>query len=146
MKKLIVVNNPKNWKLHVPGIEITSAQDYLISSKYTNERNLRVFNLCRDYSYQSKGYYVSLLAEARGHKVSRCQRISLAWICACLMRLMRWKPVKMGNDRVNPTADDLVHWKFFSGLPIDIEFHIRLPDPLSVGIQEAFCTSTTFLR
>ena len=30
---------------------------------------MRVFNLCRDYSYQSKGYYVSLLAEARGHKV-----------------------------------------------------------------------------
>ena len=69
MKKLIVVNNPKHWKLHVPGIDIISAQDYLISSKYTNERNLRVFNLCRDYNYQSKGYYVSLLAEARGHKV-----------------------------------------------------------------------------
>ena len=69
MKKLIVVNNPKHWKLHVPGIDIISAQDYLISSRYTNERNLRVFNLCRDYSYQSKGYYVSLLAEARGHKV-----------------------------------------------------------------------------
>ena len=50
MKKLIVVNNPKNWKLHVPGIDIISAQDYLISSKYTNERNMRVFNLCRDYS------------------------------------------------------------------------------------------------
>ena len=32
-------------------------------------RNVRVFNLCKDYSYQSKGYYVSLLAEARGHKV-----------------------------------------------------------------------------
>ena len=35
MKKLIVVNNPKHWKLHVPGIDIISAQDYLISSKYT---------------------------------------------------------------------------------------------------------------
>lgn len=69
MKKLIVVNNPKNWKLNVPGIEIASAQDYLVSSKYTSEQSLRVFNLCRDYSYQSKGYYVSLLAEARGHKV-----------------------------------------------------------------------------
>lgn len=69
MKKLIVVNNPKNWKLHVPGIEITSAQEYLVSNRYHGERNMRVFNLCRDYSYQSKGYYVSLLAEARGHKV-----------------------------------------------------------------------------
>ena len=27
-----------------------------------------MFNLCRSYRYQSIGYYVSLLAEARGHK------------------------------------------------------------------------------
>ena len=32
-------------------------------------RNVRVFNLARSFSYQSRGYYVSLLAEARGHKV-----------------------------------------------------------------------------
>jgi glutathione synthase/RimK-type ligase-like ATP-grasp enzyme len=32
-------------------------------------KGLRVFNLCNDYSYQKRGYYVSLLAEARGHKV-----------------------------------------------------------------------------
>ena len=69
MKKIIVVNSPKHWKLHVPGIEIVPAQDYLIEPKYLKERNMRVFNLCKDYSYQSKGYYVSLLAEARGHKV-----------------------------------------------------------------------------
>ncbi|MEZ4288949.1 MAG: RimK family protein, partial [Polyangiales bacterium] len=29
---------------------------------------IKVFNLCRSYKYQSVGYYVSLLAEARGHK------------------------------------------------------------------------------
>lgn len=69
MKKIIVVNNPKNWKLNVPGVDVVSAQDYLISQKYMADKNTRVFNLCRDYSYQSKGYYVSLLAEARGHKV-----------------------------------------------------------------------------
>ena len=32
-------------------------------------KNLRVFNLAGSYRYQSRGYYVSLLAEARGHKV-----------------------------------------------------------------------------
>lgn len=69
MKKIIVVNNPKNWKLNVPEVDVVSAQDYLISQKYMADKNTRVFNLCRDYSYQSKGYYVSLLAEARGHKV-----------------------------------------------------------------------------
>jgi len=31
-------------------------------------KGARVFNLCRSYRYQSTGYYVSLLAAARGHK------------------------------------------------------------------------------
>jgi glutathione synthase/RimK-type ligase-like ATP-grasp enzyme len=30
---------------------------------------MRVFNLARSYGYQTRGYYVSLLAEARGHRV-----------------------------------------------------------------------------
>ena len=28
-----------------------------------------MLNLCRDYGYMSNGYYCSLLAEARGHRV-----------------------------------------------------------------------------
>src|SRR5690606_38500233 len=31
-------------------------------------RGSKVFNLCRSYRYQALGYYVSLLATARGHK------------------------------------------------------------------------------
>src|SRR5690606_11454875 len=31
-------------------------------------KNVKVFNLSQEYRYQSRGYYVSLLAEARGHK------------------------------------------------------------------------------
>ncbi len=69
MKKIIVVNTPKNWKFHIPEAEIVSAKDYLTNPDFTTQKNVRVFNLCKDYSYQSKGYYVSLLAEARGHKV-----------------------------------------------------------------------------
>lgn len=68
MKKIIVVNNPRNWPLNVDGVDIVSARDYLTTPAFTALRNVRVFNLCKDYSYQSKGYYVSLLAEARGHK------------------------------------------------------------------------------
>lgn len=69
MRKLIVVNDPRSWDLHVPGLEIVSSRDYLTDPSFSKQRNLRVFNLSRSYSYQSRGYYVSLLAEARGHKV-----------------------------------------------------------------------------
>ena len=68
MNILLVVNNPKNWPLHIPGVVVTSARSYLTDSAYSEDRSARVFNLCRSYAYQSSGYYVSLLAAARGHK------------------------------------------------------------------------------
>ncbi len=67
MNKYIVVDNPKSWKFLAENIQVVSAQEYLTNADFASQKNLRVFNLCKDYSYQSKGYYVSLLAEARGH-------------------------------------------------------------------------------
>jgi glutathione synthase/RimK-type ligase-like ATP-grasp enzyme len=68
MPAIIVTNNPKNLSLTVPGVETVSAKNYLVSPRYSNARDLKVFNLCRSYGYQTDGYYVSLLAAARGHK------------------------------------------------------------------------------
>lgn len=67
MRKLLVVNHPEKWRFSADNLEIVSAQDYLTKPGYAELKKARVFNLCKDYSYQSKGYYVSLLAEARGH-------------------------------------------------------------------------------
>ncbi|MGK0413638.1 MAG: glutathione synthase/RimK-type ligase-like ATP-grasp enzyme [Polaribacter sp.] len=67
MNKYIVVNQPENWNFSTDNIIVISSQDYLTNPKYSLLKNARIFNLCKDYSYQSKGYYVSLLAEARGH-------------------------------------------------------------------------------
>lgn len=68
MKNIVVVNNPKNWSLELPGVDVISARSYLSDESYSKLRKTRVFNLCRSYKYQSSGYYVSLLAEARGHR------------------------------------------------------------------------------
>jgi len=65
---LIVVNNPRSWPLHIPGTPVVSAHAYLTDPRFSRQRNVKVFNLCRSYRYQSSGYYVSLLAMARGHK------------------------------------------------------------------------------
>ena len=67
MNKYIVVNQPEKWNFSTDNITVISSQDYLTNPKYSLLKNARIFNLCKDYSYQSKGYYVSLLAEARGH-------------------------------------------------------------------------------
>jgi glutathione synthase/RimK-type ligase-like ATP-grasp enzyme len=65
---LIVVSNPRDWPLAVPGVSVVPARAYLTDPAYGGDRYARVFNLCKSYRYQSLGYYVSLLAEARGHK------------------------------------------------------------------------------
>ncbi|WP_298247171.1 RimK family protein [uncultured Christiangramia sp.] len=67
MNKYIVVNQPENWKISPENTKIISSRDYLTNPEFAKLKNVRIFNLCKDYSYQSKGYYVSLLAEARGH-------------------------------------------------------------------------------
>jgi len=64
----LVVDRPKEWPLHIPGVTVVDANEYLTDARYAGMRGLRVFNLCRSYRYQSRGYYVSLLASARGHK------------------------------------------------------------------------------
>lgn len=68
MKFLIVIDNPESLKINLPNTEIVSANSYLTEEKYSDKNNFKVFNLCKSYKYQSYGYYVSLLAEARGHK------------------------------------------------------------------------------
>jgi len=68
MNALLVVDNPKRWSLDIPGVETISAGDYLTDRRYSDRRGAKVFNLCRSYRYQTTGYYVSLLAEARGHR------------------------------------------------------------------------------
>lgn len=68
MSILIVVDNPRDWPLEIPGVSIVPARAYLTDPAYGEGRSVKVFNLCRSYRYQSLGYYVSLLAEARGHK------------------------------------------------------------------------------
>ncbi|MGA1597494.1 MAG: RimK family protein [bacterium] len=67
MRKLLVVDQPDHFKLPIEGVGVVSAKAYLTQPEFSQLPNLRVFNLCNDYRYQSKGYYVSLLAEARGH-------------------------------------------------------------------------------
>jgi len=67
MRLVIVLEEPERWPLRLPGVEVVPARSYLTEPQPGGAR-VRVFNLCRSYGYQRTGYYVSLLAEARGHR------------------------------------------------------------------------------
>lgn len=79
MKIFIVADQREDWLLQIPDVIVIGAQTYLTDPSFAtlaeNNRGIsaagqrvKVFNLCKSYRYQGSGYYVSLLADARGHK------------------------------------------------------------------------------
>ena len=66
---ILIVEKPSDWPERFPRLPVVGARDYLTGGEYPPQRRLRILNLCRSYRYGSLGYYCSLLAEARGHRV-----------------------------------------------------------------------------
>jgi len=71
VKKIVVVSDQSDARLLPDSIEIVTAEEYLSTMMgwAQSRQRVRVINLCRSYQYQKIGYYVSLLAEARGHQI-----------------------------------------------------------------------------
>jgi glutathione synthase/RimK-type ligase-like ATP-grasp enzyme len=68
IRNICVVENARHWKKRVPQIEFVSVNDYLFGQEWQDLRQLKIINLANNYGYLGSGYYVSLVAEARGHK------------------------------------------------------------------------------
>lgn len=69
IRNLCVVENVPYWREKIPQMEFISPTEYLFGRELQDLRQLRVINLAGNYDYLGGGYYVSLVAEARGHKV-----------------------------------------------------------------------------
>lgn len=69
IKNIIVVNQPHTWHFTDVNAKIISVKEYITNQVYHLNNSYRIFNLCSSYQYQSYGYYVSLLASARGQRV-----------------------------------------------------------------------------
>src|SRR3954468_10946363 len=65
MKAVIVTDQKQNW-FEIPDATVLTARHYLAEPESGNEGSVRVLNLCGTGRYQGRGYYVSLVAEARG--------------------------------------------------------------------------------
>ncbi|MDW8480086.1 MAG: RimK family protein [Xanthomonadales bacterium] len=66
---LIVVERMSDWGSYYPSENVMPALEYLRMPIGGEEPRTQVINLCRSSRYLGLGYYVSLLAEARGHRV-----------------------------------------------------------------------------
>lgn len=65
---LVLLNQLTDWKPYYESSSISTVSDYL-QAKTTSKESKLIINLSNDYSYNSEGYYCSLLAQARGHKI-----------------------------------------------------------------------------
>ncbi|MCC5879207.1 MAG: RimK family protein [Idiomarina sp.] len=63
---LIIVDDLSDWQPYLPSQSVMSAAEYMQQAGARHRGT--IINLCADLSYLSTGYYVSLLAEARGQR------------------------------------------------------------------------------
>jgi glutathione synthase/RimK-type ligase-like ATP-grasp enzyme len=69
IRQIIIVENRSDLKFEGFEGEVVHVDDYLTGQNYLEQKSIQVVNLCRKHNYLSVGYYCSLLAEARGHRV-----------------------------------------------------------------------------
>lgn len=69
ISNIIIVRNPNTWNLEIKGVKVVSSRNYITDPEFQSLKNVRIFNLSNSYQYQKMGYYVSLLASARDHRV-----------------------------------------------------------------------------
>lgn len=65
--QLLVTSEPTSWLHALPGVRILTELEYLFGPAAALPPGTQVLNLSPATAYQSPGYYVSLLAVARGH-------------------------------------------------------------------------------
>ncbi len=66
---VILVDQPKDLPNAETPHKVITTSEYLARPRLFDVGRPKLVNLARSYAYQSKGYYASLLAEARGHRV-----------------------------------------------------------------------------
>lgn len=122
MPVVIVTNNPKNASLSVPGADIVSAKDYLISPKFSSARGLKVINLCRSYAYQTDGYYVSLLAVARGHRIYPGIRTIQETKSLSVVKIIVEDIDDLIQKTLNPFRENKISFTIYFGKTVQQEF------------------------
>ncbi|MDD4374602.1 MAG: RimK family protein [Bacteroidales bacterium] len=68
LSTILILDELDQWKPYYDTESILTSGEYL-KNQELNQKHFFVINLCSKLDYHSEGYYCSLLAQARGHKV-----------------------------------------------------------------------------
>lgn len=139
MSILVVIENPKECPLKLQGVETVAARKYLTDSSFATLKGVRVFNICHSYRYQSIGYYVSLLAEARSHKSIPGTTTIQDMKSMAIIRLVSERLEEVTRRAFNGSAEKKVSLDIYFGKTLERRF-----EPLGSALFKAF--PAPFLR
>ncbi len=114
---LIIIDSVDQWAPYYQTESVITPIQYLQNEDLSRGQHL-VINLCSDISYHSEGYYCSLLAQARKHKVipsvetlSRLDSTTPLKLDSSLMKLCRCHERKPDEQRVEDFDLDIFFGK-----------------------------------
>ncbi|MBH8580295.1 RimK family protein [Bisbaumannia pacifica] len=109
----IVVDRLSDWTPYYPSDDLIDVATYLAQSPQEEEAGVtRVINLCTDLEYLGRGYYVSLLAQARGQRVLPSVET--------LNQLARKSLVDLELEGLEPLLESLARQGALAGEPLTL--------------------------
>ncbi|MBK8175674.1 MAG: RimK family protein [Rhodospirillales bacterium] len=118
---VIVVDRRSDFPWPAPNRFVTTAKDFVSEGARRLPASARVVNLCGDLGYLSLGYYASLLAEARGHKVIPSVEVvlDLHWKRLLRIALPEANELVRRTFQAPPDAAAPIRATIFFGIPDD---------------------------
>lgn len=131
MAKYVVVTDDKDLNQYFQensGYQFVTVSQYINQRKGTeklslNNKSIRVINLCNNSNYLTSGYYVSLLAEARGQKVIPSVNVLLD---------LNWKKL---YQKLLPELNEALNKEFKAKDPSEKSFYIFLGKVEETALQ-----------
>ena len=130
---LIVTDDAKDWPSELPEAEVVDSWSYLTGPRYASLKGVRLFNLCKSYNYQNAGYYVSLLAEARGHRPLPSIQTIQDMKSPAMVRLFGGDLDELIQKDLHPLQSDAFTLSIYFGRNVAKRY-----DPLSRHLFDAF--------
>ncbi len=122
---VILVERPADIRWQMDDQQVMTVRDYITRPDAVKSRATKIINLTRSYSYLGHGYYASLLAQARGHKIIPSVRTILDLEQKQIYRfalpeLDEMLRARMRRLRHGPDTSFMLH--LFFGTPDDSRF------------------------
>lgn len=119
LKNVVIVESPLNFLLELPSVEVITPVDYLSQVRFQQNNAFRIFNFSTSYHYQSKGYYMSLLASARDHRVIPTVATLQDFSNFPLMQSLSKEVRDLLNESLHDRAESSMQYPVFFGYELN---------------------------